>query len=368
MTKTRLNNSLYAALLLGSGLALSGCATLPDDLFSDLGSSIPVPPPPPPANATVGAAAQPTLGSNPPPAVTVADVARVENSTSDETLAFRMVQDARTVSLGTDPKSTSSDSATNLGGATVFVDIPADPDPDADPTLRLTLGNPALGVSNVTLQLDPSETFYQATLADGRIVTLALDTVNSNSAAGGGEFVWTNYGSWGIRSSANVPLAGSQVVLGIETADAAIPSSGSATFTGFVKGTVTIADGANLRVAGLIGDATITADFAAGTLSGGAPSIMAIPIGNLPVPPGTSPGPSQAWNGLSFTGTFATGVNGFTGTTGVTSAPGNSYSLLSSATGFLAGRFYGPGAEEIGAVWNVSDANGSAHGVLVGGR
>ncbi len=300
--------------------------------------------------------------------MTVADVERVENSTSDETLAFRMVQAARTVSLASDPKSTTSDSATNAGGATVFLDIPANPDPDANPSLRLTLGNSALGVTNVALQLDPSETFYQATLADGRTVTLALDSTNQNSAAGESEFAWATYGSWGIRNATNAPQAGSPVVLGIETADAAIPTSGSGTFTGFVTGTVTIADGPEIRVAGLIGDATITADFSAGTLSGGAPSIMAIPLGNLPIPAGTAPGASQPWNGLSFTGTFATGINGFTGTTAVTSAPGNSYSLLSSATGFLAGRFYGPGAEEIGAVWNVSDANGAAQGVLVGGR
>ncbi len=190
MTKTLLNNSYCAAFLLGSGLALSGCVSIPEDTFADLGSSIPVPPPPPPANARVGPVAQPTLGTSPPPPVTVADIERVENSTSDETLAFRMVQAARTVSLASDPKSTTSDSATDAGGATVFLDIPADPDPDANPSVRLTLGNAALGVTNLALQLDPSERFYEATLADGRTVTLALDSINQNSAAGGSEFAW----------------------------------------------------------------------------------------------------------------------------------------------------------------------------------
>ena len=71
---------------------------------------------------------------------------------------------------------------------------------------------------------------------------------------------------------------------------------------------------------------------------------------------------------MTFAGTFTTGLNGFTGTTGVSSAPGNAFSLLSTATGFLAGRFFGPTAEEVGAVWNLYDGTRIANGVLVGGR
>jgi len=358
--------AISAAMLLSASVFTAGCSAVSGDW--DCCAGISVPPPPPPPDATVGAVAEPTLGDAPPPPVTIADVERVSNSTSDETLAFRMIQAARTISLDTEPKSVESDSATNSGGATVFVDFPADPDPDAVPTVRLTLGNPELGVTNVTLEIDPSESFYQATLGDGRIVTLQLDDMNRNSSADESEFAWTTYGAWGIRSASNLPLAGSPVVTGIETADAAIPTSGSATYTGFVRGTVTIADGANLRTANLLGDATIVANFANGSLSGAAPSIMATPLGNLPIASGTTPGTPQTWNGLTFAGTFASGINGFTGTTAVSSAPGNSYSLLSSATGFLAGRFYGPDADELGAVWNLHDGKGIAQGVLVGGQ
>lgn len=362
MTTTRLNRSFYAVLLLSSGLALTGCATVPDDLLSDCCAVDPAIP----RNAEVTASAQPTLGTSPPPPVTIADVERVANSTSDETVTYRMVQAPRTISLGTNPKSNSPDSATSAGGGTVFVDYPADP--AGETTVRLTLGNTALGITNVTLRPNASEDGFEATLADGRIVSLQLDFVNRNSGAGEAEFSWATYGGWAIRSAANVPTNVSPVVLGVETADAAMPTSGSATFTGFVRGTVTIADGTNLRVANLLGDATIVANFANGTLTGAAPLIMATPLGNIPIAAGTVPGPAQAWNGLNFSGTFATGINGFTGTTSPSSAPGNSYSLASVATGFLGGRFYGPGAEEVAAVWNLADANGVAQGVLVGGR
>lgn len=354
--------AITAAVLTGASVLTSGCAVIPDDFLSG-----PYPVDPTITyNAEVSGGAQPTLGTSPPPPVTVADAERVANSTSDETLAYRMVQAPRTISLGTDPKSSAPDSATSAGGGTVFVDYPADP--AGEVTVRLTLGNTALGITNLTLRPDASEEGFEATLADGRIVSLQLDFVNQNSGAGEAEFSWASYGGWAIRTAANVPTNVSPVVLGIETADAAVPTSGSATFTGFVRGTVTIADGTNLRTANLLGDATITANFANGTLAGAAPSIMATPLGNLPFTPGSGLGTPQVWNGLTFAGSFTTGVNGFTGTTTTSSAPGNSYSLASVASGFLGGRFYGPGAEEIAAVWNLADAQGVAQGTLVGGR
>lgn len=354
--------AIAAAFLIGSSLLASGCAVIPDDFLS---GPFPVDPNTP-RSSDVSGGRQPTLGTSPPPPVTFADAERVANSTSNETLAYRMVQAPRIVSVGSDPKYNRSDSVTEAGGGTVFVDYPADP--AGQVTVRLTLGNTALGITNVTMRPAASEDGFEATLPDGRTVSLQLDLVNQHTGANEAEFNWVTYGGWAIRNTANAPTNVSPVVLGVETADAAIPTSGSATFTGFVRGTVTIADGTNLRTATLLGDATITANFANGTLAGGAPSIMATPLGNLPIAPGTVPGTPQAWNGLTFAGTFTTGVNGFTGTTSPSTAPGNSYSLASVATGFLAGRFYGPNAEEIGAVWNLADGQGVAQGTLVGGR
>ena len=367
MTTHQSRNPAYAAiLLLGTGLSLSGCATLPDDLFEDLGSNItvpPPPPPPPPAQASVGPVERPTLGNSPAPPVDPSEKARIADSDQDETLTLRLVQSARSINVTSSPMSTAADPDTDAGSATLVFEIPADP--DADVTARFTLGNPALGISNVELSPDPSGTVLMANLPDGRRIQVQLATLDRGTTSGGRDFEWTGYGGWSIRSASDVPTKGSPIVTGYETPDAAMPTSGSATFTGFVQGSVAVEDGTEIRTASLLGDASITADFAAGTLSGQAPNIMAIPFG---VYPNTTPGTPQPWNGLTFAGSFTTGLNGFTGTTGVSNAPGNSYSMLSSAAGLFSGRFFGPGAEELAAVWNLYDGNAVASGVLVGGR
>jgi hypothetical protein len=308
-------------------------------------------------------AERPTLGTSPSAPVDPAERERIANSDQDETLALRLVQSARSISFTSSPMTTSADSATDSGGATLVLEIPADP--DADITARFTLGNPALGISNVALTPDASGELLVATLADGRRISVQLATLDRGSASGGRDFAWTGYGGWGIRSSDGAPVKGSPFVTGYETPNAAVPTSGTATFNGFVQGSVAVEDGANIRTASLLGDATVTADFGAGTLSGSAPNIMATPIG---VYPNTAPGTAQTWNGLTFAGNFTNGINAFTGTTGVSSAPGNSYSMLSNASGLFTGFFTGPAANELAAVWNLYDGNAYASGVLVGGR
>ena len=75
---------------------------------------------------------------------------------------------------------------------------------------------------------------------------------------------------------------------------------------------------------------------------------------------------TEAWNSLSFNGNIASGMNSFTGTTTSADAPGHTYSLSGTANGYLAGKFYGTTAQELGAIWNLSDGTGAATGVLVG--
>lgn len=344
--------AIMAATLLGAGFSLGGCATTNGLDLSELGPVNPAPAPTPAATASLGPVTQPTLGTSPLPVSTPADKIAIEDAAADTTLSLRLTQSARTISAGP-PMTTASDATTDAGGATIAFDVPVDP--NAEATVRFSIGNAALGVNNVTLgDPDPSGTM-KATLGDGRIVSVYLDTADKNTASDGDELEWTGYGNWAIRSAANVTQNASSFVTGYETPNSAMPTSGTATFNGFVQGSVTKPDGANIASAALQGDASLTANFATGTISGSAPSVMAIIPGS-----GT-----EAWNGLTFAGTFATGVNGFTGTTGVSSAPGNSFSMLGSATGFLAGRFFGPAAQELGAVWNLYDGARIAGGVLV---
>lgn len=363
MNTPKLRTAFGAALLLGTGMATSGCSGgLGDFSLENLGGPVGTPAPTPaPAVATVAPVALPTLGTAPAAPVNPAEKERIAESDQDETLTLRFVQSVRATSVGTSPMSSVAEPNTTAGGATLTLEIPADP--DADITARFSLGNPTMGVSDVKLTLDASGNVFAGTLADGRMITVALGTLDQGTGSGGREFEWTAYGGWAVRTAAGAQ--GSPFVTGYETPDSAIPTSGNATFNGFVQGQVLVADGADLRAAALSGDATIVANFAAGTLTGAAPSIMAIPLGVLPA---VTPGTPQPWNALTFNGTFTTGLNGFTGTTAVSSAPGNSYSLSSGATGLLAGRFYGPGAEELGAIWNLYDGNKVASGFLVGAR
>jgi hypothetical protein len=70
------------------------------------------------------------------------------------------------------------------------------------------------------------------------------------------------------------------------------------------------------------------------------------------------------WNNVAFNSTI-TG-SAFSGTTSVTSAPGSAGSLGAGATGTLEGHFFGPTAQEAGAVWTLFDGTKAAIGTLTG--
>lgn len=278
-------------------------------------------------------------------------------------LSFRLVQAVRNTDYSQPALAQSAPNITEAG-ATLTIDIPEDP--DADEEVRFTIKDPGMGVQDVVLEEVPGAPQLQATLPDGRIVRVTLDMTDQNSASVDGELFWTAYGAWNVSNPTGTVQTASYFVTGDETPDGNLPTSGTATFDGFVIGNVTLPDGQSLKVASLKGDASMTADFAAGTITGAAPNITATPLGTVVPGSPPTPGPDQAWNGLTFSGTMTSGINGFSGTTGVSSAPGNSYSLLNTASGFFAGLFYGPNANELGAVWNLADGVGAASGVLVG--
>lgn len=360
-------------ILLGSvaamTLGLSACVgvRIPEDaFFGECTTCPPIQPDDedPNQEAQIGAVSEPGLGTNPIVPTSFDELIAGSDSDTDQTIKLRLVQSSRALSIG-DVSVSSSDPATDDGGAHFTITIPADPDSETITTF--TLGNNALGVKDVAFTEDDYESpVRNVTLSDGRKLSVAMFTEDRNTQEAGSELDWTVYGSWGIRSATNIPQRGATFVTGIETSDSAIPTSGTATFNGFVEGSVTVPSGTAIDTASIRGDATITANFANGTISGAASDITAIPIGTLPMTGPVTPGSPQAWNSLSFQGTMTSGLNGFSGATAVTSAPEGAYSLLDSATGYFAGMFYGPGAEELGAVWNLYDGIGAAAGVLIG--
>jgi hypothetical protein len=80
--------------------------------------------------------------------------------------------------------------------------------------------------------------------------------------------------------------------------------------------------------------------------------------------------PTSAWNDVSVNASIAAGTNKFSGRTAVTSQGSTTspYALKGSATGHIDGAFYGPNAQNLGAIWSLSDGTASAIGVVAAGR
>jgi hypothetical protein len=60
-------------------------------------------------------------------------------------------------------------------------------------------------------------------------------------------------------------------------------------------------------------------------------------------------------NDIGFSATIDRNNNLFSGNTSVTSSPGGVYAFGPTASGLINGSFYGPNANEVGAVFNLSE-------------
>ncbi|RVQ65142.1 hypothetical protein EKN06_14110 [Croceicoccus ponticola] len=349
-----------AALALGVG----ACAPALSDFSLDELSCTTCPPPPPddpPADTAVILDVEaPGVGAN-------TDRVVWSQALDDEEVTgpqkFRLVQAPRDMNLS-EPAVIANATMLNDAGATLTIDTPTDP--DADVVVSFNIDNSGLGIDNVVLEPSETSPAFEATLPNGRVLQVALDATDRSSTGTGDDLNWTAYGAWNVSTTDGSHRIGSQFVTGAETPDANMPTTGTATFNGFVSGCVVQPDGLKVTTASLQGDATVVADFTSGTITGSAPEILAIPIGTLPNNGPVTPGAPQEWNSLTFDGTFTTGLNGFAGTTTVGSAPDTDYALAATADGYFAGFFHGPAADELGAVWNLSDGVGAATGILVG--
>jgi len=94
------------------------------------------------------------------------------------------------------------------------------------------------------------------------------------------------------------------------------------------------------------GDVTLTANFGQSTLSGLINNITASSLYN------SLTGPV---NDISFSASIDASNNLFAGTTAVTAQGTGPYGFGPTASGLINGRFYGPNAAEVGAVFNVSE-------------
>jgi hypothetical protein len=267
--------------------------------------------------------------------------------------AFPLEQTAIAVS----PYGVIADPAANSAGATLsVVDWSAK---------QFHLSIPSLGVNT---------TFTSGTLLQGPTLVTIGDTRLALS-----NMNYTVFGAWEVdRSVANSGVPDDYIahlsafVAGYETPTSAMPTSGTASYSGTrnVAGVIVEHPYFNgvyiggLERAAVQGDASFTANFATGSVTGDFTNMIA-------VSGGSQPGVSVPWNDISINASIAAGTSHFSGTTAAAPASGPSPNLYNSrvvvsgsAKGYIDGGFYGPQAEELGAVWSVSDGPITAIGVV----
>jgi hypothetical protein len=163
------------------------------------------------------------------------------------------------------------------------------------------------------------------------------------------ELTYTSYGYWLIERFPQVGsyewTNGGAFLGGFVTPPGSIPSTGNATYTGNVTG---LYDEAFLGgdVALLSGNVSVTIDFSARSVSG--------QMTNLQL--GSDSVRHSAMNDIAFNAAFNPAQNLFNGTTHVTTVPNGSSAFTADATGVIQGRVFGPTADEVGAVWTLSDS------------
>ena len=180
---------------------------------------------------------------------------------------------------------------------------------------------------------------------------------------------WTRAGYWstgGVWDYFEGPLTHRGVfVTGYQTPAGAMPATGTATYSGLARGSVyypALGSGQLLCKCGetfVEGNASFTANFGTRNLSG---SLTNMTVAH----PWDDTAPRVPWMDVGFSSTI-TG-NGFSGTTWVTAAGNSHVPLGLNATGTIEGRFFGPAAQEAGAVWTLFDGTNSAIGTLTGRR
>jgi hypothetical protein len=210
--------------------------------------------------------------------------------------------------------------------------------------------------------------------AEGGVATVSGGALSINIAgiedapsSANPDLDWTRAGWWAADQAQSVWDYGGDIslrgafVAGYETPASAMPTTGTATFQGGAVGSMfspaSTSNGLPCHCAesSLGGTATFTADFGARSLDGTLTD-MGVLVG--------WDGDTVPWNDVAFTSTIA--GNGFSGTTRVTSAPAGAMGM--NATGTLEGKFFGPSAQEAGAVWTLFDGSKAAIGTLSGKR
>lgn len=301
--------------------------------------SAPIPPQTPTPAPTTAAASigAPALAAAPNAALFPAAVEGGPTIMAHPKTVFPLFQSV--VSIG--PAGVAADTTTINAGATLAFD-------SSDSSYEIAIQNAALGVSNVVLNSTPSGVF-EADVAGGKHVSLEIaDPATSNLS-------WTSFGFWDVVMT-NGARTQAQFVTGYATPAGAVPTTGTATYAGPVRGEVILPQAGRengVNYGALSGDASLVTNFGNGSITGNLVNMFSTDFDGNKLP----------WNSVSLSGTLFA-QNMFSGTSAATSAPGNSAALKGTATGTFAGAFFGPRVEELGAVWTLSDGTAAAFGTI----
>jgi hypothetical protein len=231
----------------------------------------------------------------------------------------------------------------------------------------LAAGSPGLSAlaaspgATATLTNSPSGYTLQLTVPSAGINATLNGSVSAVAAGPGDAPTWgysyVVLGEWGAPSSGTPLQSEAGFAFGYETPTGAMPTTGTASFSGQADAMVYKSVGANVLNAYVNGNAAVTVNFASGQMTGALSQMQQNNGGN-----GAS-GPLP-WNSVSLNANIAGGTNRFSGSTAATSAPGSDFSTSGSATGHVDGAFFGPAAQNLGALWSLSDGTVSAFGAI----
>jgi len=241
----------------------------------------------------------------------------------------------------------STDAATNAAGATLTV--------LNENTGRFRLDIPSLGIDYEFLSPGSVPSFQARenltlTPSNGDVVTLIMDG-----------FSTSRMGAWAVRDGDTGQLKSfAFFTTGIPTPAQNMPTTGTAAYHADTEsgtvGVVMVPTAGGFASAALSGRGQLIADFDVGVIVGTLTNMQATDANNVTTP----------WNDVSVAATIAGGAPSFAGTTAAATAPAAPFALKSTASGQIRGAFYGGSAEQVGAVWSLSDGTGSAIGVFGG--
>ena len=160
---------------------------------------------------------------------------------------------------------------------------------------------------------------------------------------------YTRYGYWSYGESVDGTFNLGAWTTGFVTPAASLPAQGTATYAGKASGLYNAAISPGTLAdfdSSFKGDVSLTANFGTSALSGSITNITATSLYSAL---------SGPVNDIGFSASIDRTNNLFAGTTSVTGQATSAYAFGPTAAGLINGRFYGPNAAEVGAVFGLSE-------------